>query len=293
MRLMLKKIFIFLITFINKVSQLLFNKNIFFFLYNQINEKSYKTININNKNISFFVPNELLNWRVDTFYSKEPETLEWIDSFQNQKKEYGEHEKIIFWDIGANIGLYSIYAALKYQNICIFAFEHSFLNLRVLSRNISINNLNSKISICQLPLSNKKFNFSSLQDSTIIEGGALNAYDTNLGHDGNELNYKNSYNIIGTSIDQLIELKILPKPDFIKIDVDGIEHKILSGGIELLNSKYPKSISVEINEDFEEQYNKCIEIMKNSNYKFYNKRHSKLITVSKNHNKTFNYLFKK
>ena len=36
-------------------------------------------------------------------FDQEPETLEWIDTFQNDKK-------IIFWDIGANIGIYSIYA---------------------------------------------------------------------------------------------------------------------------------------------------------------------------------------
>ena len=44
------------------------------------------------------------------FYSKEPETLDWIENFDDKGK-------IIFWDIGANIGLYSIYAAVKFENI--------------------------------------------------------------------------------------------------------------------------------------------------------------------------------
>ena len=34
--------------------------------------------------------------RVNTIFSKEPETIEWIDSFEN---------KSIFWDIGAIIGV--------------------------------------------------------------------------------------------------------------------------------------------------------------------------------------------
>ena len=52
---------------------------------------------------------------------------------------------MIFWDIGANIGIYSIYAALKHQHIQVVSFEPSTSNLRILSRNISINNLDEKI----------------------------------------------------------------------------------------------------------------------------------------------------
>ena len=31
--------------------------------------------------LSFFTPNELIQYRIKTYFSKEPETLEWIDSF--------------------------------------------------------------------------------------------------------------------------------------------------------------------------------------------------------------------
>ena len=64
-----------------------------------IQNDSYKTINVLNKKVNFFVPNQITQWRVETFLTKEPETLEWIDSFNDTKK-------IIFWDIGANIGFY-------------------------------------------------------------------------------------------------------------------------------------------------------------------------------------------
>ena len=95
-----------------------------------------------NKKIKFFIPTLITKWRVDYFFIKEPETLKWIDSFINRKK-------IIFWDIGADICLYSIYAALKHRDIKIYAIEPSTSNLRVLSRNISINNLEKKILITQ------------------------------------------------------------------------------------------------------------------------------------------------
>ena len=45
-----------------------------------------------------FYSNRLVEWRVDTFFTKEPETLEWIDGFEKK-------DNLIFWDIGANIGL--------------------------------------------------------------------------------------------------------------------------------------------------------------------------------------------
>ena len=44
----------------------------------------------------FSVPNELNYFRVNTFSSKEPETLDWIDTLK---------PGTVLWDIGANIGL--------------------------------------------------------------------------------------------------------------------------------------------------------------------------------------------
>jgi FkbM family methyltransferase len=114
-----------------------------------IQERSYKSIKILDKEIKFFVPNQVTNWRVDTYFSKEPETLEWIDSFEKK-------ENLIFWDIGANIGLYSIYNSLKNPKSTTIAFEPSSSNLRVLTRNISINNLEKNIKVVPITLTNKE-----------------------------------------------------------------------------------------------------------------------------------------
>ena len=74
--------------------------------------------------------------KVKTYYSKEPETLSWIDNFDIYRKS--NSEDLIFWDIGANVGLYSIYAATKYDNISVFAFEPSALNLNILTKAFKI-----------------------------------------------------------------------------------------------------------------------------------------------------------
>ena len=123
-----------------------FRRSFLLYFNNFFNEDFYNSIKINNKETKFFVPNDIIKWRLDSLFSKEPETLEWIDSFESNKGE-----DIIFWDIGANIGLYSIYAAQKHKNIIIYSFEPSTSNLRVLSRNISINELQNKIIINQFP----------------------------------------------------------------------------------------------------------------------------------------------
>ena len=66
----------------------------------------------------------------------------WVKIIRINKKD-----NLIFWDIGANIGLYSIYNSLKHPKSTTIAFEPSSSNLRVLTRNISINNLEKNIKL--------------------------------------------------------------------------------------------------------------------------------------------------
>ena len=142
-------------------------------------ENSYTKKQILKKSIKFFIPNKVVEWRVDTFFTKEPETLEWINSFEN-------NDETIFWDIGANIGLYSIYNALKNYKSSTFAFEPSTSNLRVL-RNISINDLEHKIKIFTNPLSNVTNKILLMQESNFIEGGALNTFGANFDFEGKKI----------------------------------------------------------------------------------------------------------
>jgi len=248
---------------------------------------SYKVINILNKDINFFVPNKLVKWRVETFFTKEPETLEWIDSFD-------DNSKIIFWDIGANIGLYSIYAALKFKNIEVISFEPSTSNLRVLSRNISINKLENKIKINQFPLTNKENKYLIMNEGGFVEGGALNSFGESFNFEGNSFNAENNYKVYGTTINYLLKSNILPIPDYIKIDVDGLEHFILEGGDKFLGNKKVKSISIEINENFVDQYDSIQKHMKQFNFVFIHKKHNEESDENDGpFSKTYNYLFEK
>jgi len=276
------------IVFLNFLFFKITKKNFLFYLKQFLSEDSYQTIKILGQNVSFFVTNSVTQWRVDTFFSKEPETLEWIDNFENE----GGGKKIIFWDIGGNIGQFSIYAAVKHRNIDVTTFEPSTNNLRTLSRNISINNLSEKIKICQFPLTNKNNSFLLMKESSLEEGGALNVFGENFDYAGDKFTEKNSYKIYGTSINYLLDNKILEMPDYIKIDVDGIEHLILRGFDRHLHNSKIKSLSIEINEHFIEQYNEILNIMKINNFKILHKKiNDNLLDKNRGLTKVFNYIF--
>ena len=275
------------IFFLDRIIFFIFKKNILFWLKDFIHEDSYKSINILGKKINFFIPNSLVDWRINTFYKKEPETLEWIDSFV-------KNDKIIFWDIGSNIGLYSIYNALKNTNSITIAFEPSTSNLRVLSRNVSINNLKDKILIMPIALTDKENKILIMQEGKFFEGGALNTFGENYNYEGKSFKSEMKYKILGTSINNLIENNVLEIPDYIKIDVDGIEHIILKGGDKFLSNKKIKSLLIEVNENFEQQFEAVLNIMKKNGFKIIKKKNNESLFDCDSNNtfsKVFNYIF--
>ena len=161
--------------FINIFSKMKFGR---YFLYrfnkNVVNRK--KTINLGNQNLIFYIPNEINEFRINTFSTKEPETLNWIDNFNKNST---------FFDIGANIGLYSCYAGKKIK--CnTFSFEPSFFNLELLSKNIFVNKLSDLIKIVPVSLSSER-KISEFNMSTTEWGGALSTFGENITYDGSKM----------------------------------------------------------------------------------------------------------
>jgi FkbM family methyltransferase len=289
---MVKQISLFLykiIFYLDKLLYSLFKRSILIWFKDFLHQDSYKFMKISNQKVQFFVPNSLVNWRVETFYSKEPETLKWIDSFN-------KNQKFIFWDIGSNIGLYSIYNAIKNQNSKTISFEPSTSNLRVLSRNISLNNLQNKIEIMPLALTNQNNIFLNMNEKNFVEGGALNSFGETYNFEGKQFEAEMKYKTFGTSIDYIIEKNILEIPDYIKVDVDGIEHLILKSGERVLKDKKLKSMLIEINENFVEQYNDILNIMKDSGFEIKEKKNNSDLFDSDEKNsfsKVYNFIFER
>ena len=75
-------------------------------------------------------------------------------------------------------------------------------------------------------------------------------------------------------MNDLKNLLKISQPDYIKIDVDGIEHLILQGGEKvLLNTK---ELLIEVNERFEQQKNQCFKYLKELGFTLKEKRRSDL-----------------
>ena len=278
-----------IIFYIDKFLYFLVKRSIIIWFKDFLHKDSYKIIEISKLKVNFFIPNSLVNWRIETFYSKEPETLEWIDNFNKD-------QKFTFWDIGSNIGLYSIYNAVKNNNSKTIAFEPSTSNLRVLSRNISLNNLQNKIQIMPLALTNHDNKFLTMNERSFIEGGALNSFGETYNFEGKQFNPEMKYQTLGTSINYIVEKNILEIPDYIKIDVDGIEHLILKGGDRVLRNKKLKSMLIEINENFLEQYRDILNIMKDSGFEIKDKKNNSDLFESDEKNsfsKVYNYIFER
>lgn len=266
MRKLISNIIFKFIILINNISTLIFNRSIKETVYELLRESSYTKVNINGSNITFFTPSSISHWRAKTIFSKEKETISWINSFTIKEKD-------IFWDIGANVGIYSIYAATKYPLISVVSFEPSFSNLSLLSRNININKFEEKIDIVQLPLSNDEKYFQFFNEASLLEGAGVNAFEDKISMPIREVVSKTR--VMGTSIDALIKNKILKCPKYIKMDVDNAELSILEGMSQtVLNDKYLESILIELNEFNKEDFDKCIRIFEEKRFSLKEKSRS-------------------
>lgn len=188
--------------------------------------------------IKFFCPGNSPQFIVDGFLTDsndgEPETIEWIDTFENDE---------IFWDVGANIGIYSLYASLK--DIRVLSFEPSSGNYYLLNKNIEINRMSNTIKALNIALSDTS-ELDELHMTTTKLGSAHNSFGEAIGWHGKSYTPSFKQAVVGFSIDEFIEKFNPPFPNHLKIDVDGIESKILEGAQKTLSNQRLKSLLIEL-----------------------------------------------
>lgn len=222
-------------------------------------------------------------WRSQTLFSKEPEMIEWIDKMDKDE---------ILWDIGANVGLYSVYAGLK--GMSVFAFEPSALNTFLISKNIEVNNLKDNVSLFPIAVSDKN-EFGYLNMTSTDLGGALNEFnETDIKTVGEGLYQTDvvfKQGMFAYSIDELIEKYNFDIPDYIKVDVDSIEDRIVYGADKTLLNKKVKGIFVELDET-EDRTKLIIEFLSKKGLALKDKRHSEMFEGSKFAHQ-YNYIFER
>jgi FkbM family methyltransferase len=179
-------------------------------------------------------------------FSKEPGTLAWIRT----EVKRGQ----VVYDIGANIGVYTILAARQAgPNGKVYAFEPHAANFTRLIDNVIRNNLQDVVIPCSVALDAEAgfshFNYDSANAGTSNSqfSAASGATVPNQGSEIAELKY-------ASTIDRLMEFGRIASPHHIKIDVDGNEYRILRGMARLLGSPTaPLTIQVELNEPHTEE----------------------------------------
>ena len=210
---------------------------------------------------------EICRYRASSFLYKEPETIEWIDSFN--PSDY-------FLDIGANIGIYSLYAGKKgIKTTCI---EPDALNFALLNLNIKKNNIGKLVKAYLIALHNE-VGFSQLNLQKMQWGGALSSFDNQ--HNQFEELFKSDYSqgCYGDTLDNCI-VKLSPKVNHIKIVVDGNENLILKGGSKTLRMESLESLLIELDEK-RSNYKSSLSMIEESGLKLIQKRRSPIFENTK------------
>jgi FkbM family methyltransferase len=172
------------------------------------------------------------------FASREPETLAWIDAFV---------APCVFWDIGANIGAYSLYAAL-HPDVSVLAFEPAAASYLALCENIDANARHEAIHAYCIAFNDRTM-LATLNMEDVSAGGFPNAFGAERNEDGQMLKTVSRQSAVGFAIDDFRASFSLPAPNYLKLDIDGIEDKVLIGGSKTLSNPALRGIMIEMTKD--------------------------------------------
>lgn len=204
------------------------------------------------------IESDMEKYRAETFWTKEPETIRWINGFEkwfesaSLKKIVGD---IWFFDIGANIGLYSLYAASKYPWLNIAAFEPHRRNYYKLCVNSLLNDFDNiwpiNTGIGQIPLMTR-FHFSDPFEGSsdgfmkktwehTLDVGE-NAFDPHFKSKSRIENEKKELSIpcIQYSLNEFCVQ--FCHPTFLKMDIDGGEYEAIVGAKRVIEKGVPETL---------------------------------------------------
>jgi FkbM family methyltransferase len=195
-----------------------------------------KAIERNGTKALFVAKNDTVDWRIKTLLTKEPITIQWVENMLPGEK---------LFDVGANIGGYAIWAAQR--GVDVTAFEPEAQNYAALCENIAVN---GRTNIRAYPLAVAAHEgLDTLYLSQVQTGGSCHSIGQAVGPDLQERKGI-PQGAIATRLD-VMAAKV-GVPDHIKIDVDGLEHRVIEGAGSLLENPALKSILVETNTNLPE-----------------------------------------
>lgn len=169
----------------------------------------------------------------------DPQVHEWIKSFSP-----GD----CFYDIGANIGMFSLSVAMLYnKNVQVYAFEPSFSTFSSLMQNVAVNELDEVIHPYSIALGSAKglrnFNYKNL-----VAGESVHTLDSVVNQMGSSFVPAFRQQVASYTLDGFVNDFEIALPTHVKIDVDGGEWEVLQGMKKLLKGDCIKSVMIEITE---------------------------------------------
>lgn len=190
--------------------------------------------------LRFRCANALMARRACTLYIKEPGTIAWLD------REMRPDD--VFLDIGANVGVYTLYAALRLGPAGhVYAIEPHLPTAVALLENVAANGLGERVSVLACALAEEpgpaRFDYGSWRAGSSRDQfppGRSGAKTVKASVPGSaELK-------LVESVDRLVTDGIIRAPHVVKIDVDGAELPVLSGmRATLTGPDRPRTVQVE------------------------------------------------
>lgn len=187
-----------------------FHEYRFLFWYKLYKLRGYRKFCVNDTSALFHIEN--VGDLFELLYIEKNERKV-INDFLNSIEEY---QSVTVFDIGANIGVYSIMADQTIPNAEIVAFEPYPTNAYQLIKNMKLNETN--VDIVQIAISDSEelVPVSGQKDELTTDG------TVSLGGSGNIFTYSKK-------LPDLIKQGRWQIPDVVKIDVEGAEGKVIRG----------------------------------------------------------------
>lgn len=225
-----------------------------------------------NENYSFLITDETKQIATNcfgiNFFIAEDTALSFFYNLVNP------NEKLNIVDIGANVGLYTLYA--KYlPNATFYAYEPMPLNFKILNDNIKLNNIEN-VKTFNIAISNEK-------NTKILNVCKSHCGLHTLGNNPLRFTDIEKISVNTDTLDNLFYNRNI-KVDFLKIDTEGYEFYILKGGINTIKT-YKPIIQIEyyvknMNQCNVDEHDFC-KLIHDLDYKIVNKNGSEIIIIPK------------
>jgi FkbM family methyltransferase len=190
---------------------------------------------------------ELSVWRYKSFYTKEPETLKWLEYVASYKTS----PNLI--DVGSNIGLYSLYLLSLNNNAKIVSIEPFEKNSTLQKLNLSLNSFLSRVELITNPVSNQEGLGHAAVNDLRPGGSGYKLIEISKESNGSKLVVIKTLDLILKNKDETFGLKI---------DVDGKDFEVLQGASISLKNGLLDTILIEASELLHEKIERYLKIFK-------------------------------